>query len=687
MSEAPADVIKRIAELRQLINCHNHRYYVLDSPEISDAEYDILMRELQGLEETHPDLITPDSPTQRVGAAPVEAFGVVEHRLPLLSLANAFSQDELMAWHKRLRNQAPDADFVAEVKMDGLAVALTYVDGILITGATRGDGYRGENITQNLKTVRSIPLSVPRNQAPPRFEVRGEVFMSKAAFKKLNDERAKEGQPLFANPRNAAAGSVRQLDPRITAQRKLDMYVYSLGWAEGKDTPPTHWEIMQNLKTLGFKTNPENTLCKTIEEVEAFHRRIMEKREHLPYETDGVVAKVNFIALQERLGYVAREPRWAIAYKFPPMQATTRLKDIKWNVGRTGTLNPIAVLEPVQVGGVTVASSALHNEDYIRGKDLHIADCVIVQRAGDVIPEIVGPILNLRINKGMGWTVPTKCPKCGSDVVRPEGEAMSRCSNAACPAQALERLAHFVGRGMMDIEGLGERWITVLFEKVMVRDVADIYTLKDRRDELLNLERMGQKLADKILANIEKSKQRPLSRFIFALGIPGVGDETAEVLAANFDSIDALINASVENLMNVRTIGPKTAESIYTFFRQGGNGRIIERLKAAGVQTKKEVRRAEQPLAGLQFVVSGRLEHFSRQQAEDRIKELGGGVGSDVSRRTNYLVVGADPGSKLDRARELGTRVLTEEEFVALVEGKRNPEGEDGTRMSQSETH
>ncbi|MDO8473044.1 MAG: NAD-dependent DNA ligase LigA [Dehalococcoidia bacterium] len=666
----PTDIEKRITDLRKLLDYHNNRYYVLDSPEISDAAYDVLMRQLQQLEQQRPDLVTADSPTQRVGATPIEAFGVVEHRLPLLSLANAFSNEELMAWYKRLGNQAPDAefDFVAEIKMDGLAVALTYVNGVLVSGATRGDGYRGENITQNLKTIRSIPLSVPVDAAPARFEVRGEVFMSKAAFKKTNDERTREGQPLFANPRNAAAGSVRQLDPRITSQRQLDIYIYSLGWSEGRQMPPTHWETMQYLKSLGFKINPDNTRCKTIEEVEAFHQKIMDKREHLPYETDGIVAKVNSFAIQERLGVVAHDPRWALAYKFPPMQSTTKLLEIRVNVGRTGSINPFAVMEPVQVGGVTVSRAALHNEDFIREKDLRLGDWVTIQRAGDVIPEIVGPILGRRTGGEQVWAMPFKCPRCGSDVVRPEGEVMSYCSNVACPAQALERLGHFVGRGTMDIEGLGERWITIFFENGLVNDIADIYTLK--KDDLLKLDRMGEKLADKVLANIEKSKQRPLSRVLFALGVPGVGDETSELLAANFDGIDALMNAGVEDLTRVHGIGPKTAQSIHTFFRQQGNLRIIQRLKEYGVQMKKEVRRGNQPLAGLQFVVTGRLERDSRQQAEDRIKQLGGSVGSDVTKKTNYLVVGADPGSKLDKANNLGTRVLNEDQFVALLEAK-----------------
>jgi len=464
---------------------------------------------------------------------------------------------------------------------------------------------------------------------------------------------------------------VRQLDPRITAQRQLDIYVYALGWVEGKETPDTHWEAMEYLKTLGFKVNPDNTRCKTIEEVEAFHRRILEKREHLPYETDGIVVKVNSFALQDRLGVVAHDPRWALAYKFPPMQATTRLQEIRVNVGRTGSINPFAVMEPVAVGGVTVSRAALHNEDYIKEKDLRLGDWVTVQRAGDVVPEVVGPIVSRRSGQEQVFTMPAKCPVCGSDVVRPEGEAMSYCSNAACPAQALERIKHFVGRAGMDIEGIGEQWCAILFEKGLVKDVSDIYSLT--REQLLQLERMGQKLADKILANIEKSKQRPLSRVIFALGIPGVGDETSEVLAANFDGMEQLINAVEDDLTRIHTIGPKTAQSIHTFFRQEGNQRIVGRLRRAKVLMKKEARRSDAALAGLQFVVTGRLERFSRQQAEDRIKELGGSVGADVSRKTNYLVAGADPGSKLDKARELGARTLTEDDFIALLEGKKSP--------------
>lgn len=667
---------KRIKELRDVIDYHNYRYYALDAPEISDAEYDRLMRELQQLEAENPELITSDSPTQRVGTAPVEAFGVVEHAQPLLSLANAFSTEELMAWHKRIVNMVPEAaeDFVAEPKIDGLAVALVYEEWRLSIGATRGDGYRGENVTQNLRTVRSIPLSVSRERAPRRFEVRGEVFMSRAAFKKLNQERVAENLPLFANPRNAAAGSVRQLDPRITARRALDMYVYSLGWAEdgAERLPGNHWDMMQYLKTLGFKVNPEMVRCPAIEDVAEYHRRMAGKREQMPYEIDGIVAKVNSFGLQRRLGSVAREPRWAIAYKFPAHQANTRLLDIGINVGRTGTLNPFAIMEPVEVGGVVISRAALHNEDYIKEKDLRIGDWVVVQRAGDVIPEIVAPIPSRRTGQEREFVMPRKCPICGADVVRPEGEAMSRCSNASCPAQALEGLKHFVSRGAMDIEGIGEQWCTVFFEKGLVRDASGFYYLK--KEHLLELERMGEKLADKILASVEGSKDRSLARLVFALGIPGVGEQTAELLESRFETLDDLMEADEERLTSVPGIGPKTAESIRAFFRQEANLGIIQRLREAGVNMKRTQRRGgAQPLGGLQFVVTGRLERFTRQQAEDRIREMGGAIGSDVSRKTSCLVVGEEPGSKLEKARALGVKTLNEQEFLEMLEGKRKP--------------
>jgi DNA ligase (NAD+) len=662
---------QRVGQLRQTINYHNNRYYVLDSPEISDAEYDELMKELRRLESDHPDLVTPDSPTQRVGAPPVEAFGVVEHPQPLLSLANAFSFEDLSAWHKRVSNTLGrrEFDIVCEPKIDGLAVALTYVDGLLVTGATRGDGYRGESITQNLKTIRSIPLSVSKD-APPGFEVRGEVYLPKAGFKKLNEERSKEELPLFANPRNAAAGSVRQLDSGITARRPLDIWVYGLGWAEGKAVPDTHWEIMQYLKSLGFKTNPGIALVHTLDEVEKYHQDWVDNREKYDYEADGTVAKINSIALQEELGTVAHEPRWAIAYKFPAVQGTTKLIDIGINVGRTGSLNPYAVLEPVRVGGVTISSAAMHNEEDIHRKDIRIGDWVVVQRAGEVIPEIVEPVISRRTGKEKVFHMPDRCPVCGSEVIKPEGEAMHRCTNAACPSQALERIKHFVSRGAMDIDGVGEKLCGALFEAGLIKDSADLYYLT--KDQLLGLERMADKSASKVLDSIEKSKDRPLARVIFALGILHVGDQYAELLAGQFRSIDELSNASQEKLATIPSIGPKIAEGIVAFFRQEGNKQIIEKLRKAGVKLKRE--KMEQaspedlPLAGLEFVLTGKLESLSRPEAEARIRALGGKAGSDVTKKTSCVVVGTDPGSKLAKAQKLGTKTLSEAEFLQLLD-------------------
>jgi DNA ligase (NAD+) len=663
-------VKQRIEKLRGVINHHNYRYYVLDSPEISDAEYDELMRELQQLESEHPELVTPDSPTQRIGAPPVEAFGVVEHPQPLLSLTNAFSYEELAAWHKRVSKLlgGRQFDLVCEPKIDGLAVALTYVDGLLVTGATRGDGYRGEDITQNLRTIRSIPLSVPK-EAPSRFEVRGEVYLPKAGFKKLNEERAKEGLPLFANPRNAAAGSVRQLDSSITARRPLDIFIYGLGWAEGKAVPDTHWEIMQYLKSLGFKINPNIALCHSLDEAEKYYQSWAGSRGKSPYEADGIVAKVNSIALQQELGTVAHEPRWAIAYKFPAIQGTTKLIDIGINVGRTGSLNPYAILEPVRVGGVVISSAALHNEEDIHRKDIRIGDWVVVQRAGEVIPEIVEPIVSRRTGKEKVFHMPGRCPVCGSEVIKPEGEAMHRCTNAACPSQALEKIKHFVSRGAMDIDGVGEKLCQALFEAGLVKDAADLYYLT--KEQLLGLERMADKSVSNVLSSIERSKDRPLARVIFALGILHVGDQYAELLAKQFYSISQLSKASKKKLSDLPSIGPKIAESIVAFFRQKGNKQIIKKLRKAGVKLEREkvkgAKPEKLPLTGLEFALTGKLESFSRSEAEAKIKALGGKAGSDVTKKTSYVVVGADPGFKLAKAEKLGTKTLSEAEFLELL--------------------
>ena len=666
-----------IEQLRAEINHHNYRYYVLDSPEISDAEYDELMRELKKLEEQYPQFLTPDSPTQRVGAAPVEAFGVVEHPFPLLSLGNAFSKEELLAWYSRISKLTgkQQFNFVCEHKIDGLAVALTYVNGQLTIGATRGDGFRGENITQNLRTIRSIPLSMPK-EAPTRFEVRGEVFLPKAGFDKLNQERAEEGLPLFANPRNAAAGSVRQLDSRITAKRPLDIYIYMLGYAEGKPTPVTQWETMEYLKSLGFKVNPNNRLLTSIEQVEEYHHTWVERRESLPYEADGIVVKVDSLDLQRQLGAIGHEPRWAIAYKFPAIQGTTRLIDIGISVGRTGTLNPYAILEPVSVGGVTIKQAALHNEDDIRRKDIRIGDTVIVQRAGEVIPEVIGPVISKRTGKEKEFSLKEKvfdtekkrpaCPECKAEVIKPEGEVMYYCSNAACPAQVQQRIEHFASRGAMDIRGIGESQSAMLLREGLVKDVADLYDLS--QEQLARLERMGDKSANNIIAAINNSKQRPLARVVFGLGIRHIGGEMAELLAKEFRSIDNLAKASRDDLTQIATVGPKIADSIIAFFRQEENRKIVQRLKDARVNPKEEKAKPEElPLTGKEFVITGRLEAFSRDEAEARIKALGGTAKSDVTRKTTYLVVGADPGSKLAKAQALGIEQIKEEELLQLL--------------------
>ncbi|MFH1646524.1 MAG: NAD-dependent DNA ligase LigA [Chloroflexota bacterium] len=667
-----------IKKLREKIDHHNYRYYVLDSPEISDGEYDALMRELGRLEAEHPELVTPDSPTRRVGAAPVAAFGVVEHPQPLLSLANAFSDQELRAWYARTLKLAEQTELklVCEHKMDGLAVALTYRNGTLTTGATRGDGYHGEDITHNLRTIRSIPLSLP-GEAPPRLEVRGEVYLSKSGFAKLNRERARAGQPLFANPRNAAAGSVRQLDSRITARRPLEIYIYGLGYAEGKTLPRSHWQIMEYLKSLGFKTNPHNQPVTSIDQAAEYYRTWVEKKEGLPYQADGVVVKVDSLDWQEHLGSAAREPRWAIAYKFPAVQGTTRLLDIGVSVGRTGTLNPYAILAPVTVGGVNIKHAALHNEDDIRRKDIRIGDEVIVQRAGEVIPEVVGPVASKRTGAEKEFRLLEKvydpaekrpaCPVCGAEVIKPPDEVMYYCANVACPAQVQARLEHFVSRQAMDIRGIGENQAHTLLREGLVRDFASLSDLDG--EKLASLERMGEKSAAKIIEAINGSKERPLARVIFALGIRHVGEETAVVLAREFHSLDELAEAPEERLKDISTVGPKIAGSIASFFRQKENRDLIEQLRRAGVRLEEAGERASRKLhlKGQEFVITGRLESLTRDEAETRIKALGGSAKDNVTRKTSYLVVGADPGSKLEKARALGIPELSEEEFQRLL--------------------
>lgn len=669
---ADSDAVKaRVEKLREQLNYHNYRYYVLDSPVVSDSDYDALMRELKQIEGQNPELITLDSPTQRVGAPPLAEFGVVEHPQPMLSLGNAFSTDELKAWHKRisglLRGQV--FDMVCELKIDGLAVALTYVDGKLTVGATRGDGFKGEDITQNLKTVRSIPLSLPKG-CPPRFEVRGEVFLPKKGFRKLNEEREKQGLPLFANPRNAAAGSVRQLDSHITAQRPLDIFIYALGWAEGWNPPPTHWETMNYLKSIGFKINPRNIRVLTLEEVENYHRSIETKREDLNYEADGVVVKVNSIALQEELGNVGHEPRWALAYKFAPIQATTLLESIEISVGRTGSLVPFAVLKPVTIGGVTISRATLHNGEDILRKDIREGDIVFVERAGDVIPQVVGPADRDKAGREEPFDIMKKikgrCPVCGSEVYKEEGIVMYRCPNSSCPAQVQQRVEHFASRGAMDIEGAGEKMSAALIQKGLIHDAAGLYYLD--KEKLLSMERIAEKSASNLLDAIKESKNRPLSRLIYALGIFHVGEEFAGLLAHHFKSLDRLSEASEEELISIPSIGPKIARSVVSFFGDEKNRAIIQKLKSAGVRMEDTGETiVPLSLSGKEFVITGKLAVMTRQKAEERIKELGGQAGSSVTRKTTYLVAGEGPGSKLDRAMSLGIQILTEEEFLKIL--------------------
>lgn len=674
----------QIAELRKQLNYHNYRYHVLDSPEISDAEYDALMQQLRKLEEQYPQLLTPDSPSQRVGGTPLAALGVVEHPVPMLSLGNAFVTEDLYAWHARTLKLlgVSQFDMVCEHKMDGLSIALTYENGIFVRGATRGDGFRGEDITQNLKTIHSIPLLVPKG-APPRFVVRGEVYLPKAGFQKLNRERENEGLPLFANPRNAAAGSIRQLDPRITAKRNLDIYVYDLlGDAEGKTMPATHWETLEYFKELGFRVNPANRRVKHIEEAEAYYKEWTEKRDTLPYEADGIVVKADLMEYHTRLGDVGREPRWAIAYKFPAIQGTTRLKEIGISVGRTGTLNPFAILEPVQIGGVTIERATLHNEDDTRRKDIREGDWVYVQRAGDVIPDVVGPILSKRTGDEKIFSLLDKiyspekgrpaCPVCGGEVVKPEGEVMYYCSNAACPAQVQGRIELFVSRGAMDIRGVGEKFIEVLLKEELVKDAADLYSLKDKKEQIVQLEKKGEKSADNILKAIEKSKQATLPRLLFGLGIRHVGEETANLLAEHYKDLDDLSHAGREKLMTVASIGPKIADSITAFFHEERNRVILDKLRRAGVWPQQELAQQGLPLSGQEFVITGTLQAFSREEAHSRIKALGGTAKDNVTKNTTYLVVGADPGeNKLIRARALGTAQINEEKLLAIL-GQKN---------------
>ncbi|MCI0848029.1 MAG: NAD-dependent DNA ligase LigA [Chloroflexi bacterium] len=662
-------VAKQAGKLRRVINTHNHRYYVLDDSTISDAEYDRLLQELRALESEHPELLTPDSPTQRVGGAPADGFIQVQHSAPMLSLANAFNREDLENWLRRTKALVDDAEFdlVCELKIDGLAVNLTYENGVFVRGATRGDGTVGEDVTRNLRTIKTIPLSLLKG-APDRLEVRGEVYLPIPEFRRMNEELAAKGEQLYMNPRNTGAGSVRNLNPKVTASRNMAIWVYSLTGAGAPPPVEGHWEALDWLKSLGFRINPHNRICSTIEEVIDFYDHWVEARHDLPYEADGVVVKVSSLALQDALGVVGREPRWAVAYKFPAEQAVTRLLEIGINVGRTGSLNPYAVLEPVVVSGVTVRNASLHNEEDIHRKDIRVGDLVTIERAGDVIPHVLGPVLSERPKGAKKYKMPAKCPVCRTAIVKPDDEAMHRCPNTSCPAQFFELLKHFVSKGAADIDGLGERWCQVLIDQGIVTDLADLYTLT--KDQLLQLDRMGDKLATRIVANIEASKQKPLPRLLFALGIIHVGSEVAELLTQAYNSIDEIAAATEEELAEIPGIGPKIAASIATYFQAAASKTVIEKLRAAGVTLKQEPRQVSAvglPLTGRTFVVTGTLSGFSRSESESRIKALGAKVTSSVTRNTDYLVVGESPGSKLAAAERLGTAILDETAFAELL--------------------
>ena len=664
----------RAAELRRELNYHNLRYYQMDDPVVSDGQYDALLRELQQIEAEHPELQTVDSPTLRVGGDPSPAFSEVQHSRPMLSLGNAFDFAELEAWHRRVTGLLDDDSFdmVCELKIDGLAVSLIYKNGVLVQGATRGNGATGEDVTRNLRTIRTIPLSL-KGFVPMNLEVRGEVFLPIAEFGRLNEERAGRGEPLYANPRNTGAGTIRQLDPKVTAARNMQIWVYSLNSTEGVEFLDGHWEALEWLGSVGFRINPENRLCHTLEEVHDYYQSWLERRHDLPYEVDGVVVKVSPLSLQDQLGIVGREPRWAIAYKFPAEQAVTRLLDIGINVGRTGSLNPFAVLQPVVVGGATVQHASLHNEEDIHRKDIRVGDTVIVERAGEVIPQVVGPVLAERTGDEPEFRMPERCPECDTPVVKNEDDAMHRCPNPSCPAQFFELLKHFVSKGAADIDGLGERWCGILIKQEMVQDVADLYRLEKAR--LLDLERMGDKLATRIMDNIEASKSRPLPRLLFALGITHVGSEVADLLSQNFIGVEELSKATEEELTEIEGIGPKIAESIIAWFQEPENRRVIEKLRVSGVRLEQDalpapaiVASGAAPFAGLTFVVTGTLSAFSRSDAEGRIKGLGGKVTSSVTKKTGYVVVGESPGSKAAKAEQLGIPILDEADFVRLLE-------------------
>ena len=685
MPDGPSDTLsleRRVDALRKTIEKHNYDYYILDQPTATDAEYDALLRELRAIEAEHPEIVSPESPTQRVGIAPQGRFSQIRHPLPMLSLSNVYDRGGLEAWAARLERILPGVEFtyVTEPKIDGLAVALTYTDGVLQRAATRGDGVTGEDVTSNLRTIRNVPLRLMSGEAtlPKVVEVRGEVFMRHADFIKLNERIERDGGRPFMNPRNAAAGSLRQLDPAITAQRPLRLLAYGIGYAEGGPGISSHAEALAALRQFGFETSPDAALDESIDGVWARCETWLERRGSLPFEIDGVVAKVNDLRHQEELGFVSREPRWATAYKFPATQQTSRINDIVVNVGRTGALTPLAMLEPVNIGGVIVSRATLHNEDEIRRKDIRIGDSVVVQRAGDVIPQVVQVITERRTGDEREFVMPECCPVCGSPTHRTEGEAVRYCTNSACPAQLKRHIHHFVSRGGMDIEGLGEKLANRFVDLGMIRDLGDIYALDWQ--SITQLEGLGETSVNNLRAAVEASKQCPLERLIFALGIPNVGERSSRLLADRFRSLDNVIAADVETLDSVPGIGAVQAQSVRDFLGTPENLIVIEKLRAAGVKMVDDDAGdgpADGPLAGKTVVLTGRLMTMTRPAAEAALRRSGANIAGSVSKKTSAVFAGEDAGSKADRARALGVPVLGEEQLLEILRGAPLPNGKD----------
>jgi DNA ligase (NAD+) len=665
-----ASILKRIESLRAQLRAHDYRYYVLAQPTISDQEYDRLMRELLDLEEAHPATISPDSPSQRVGGQPTKEFQTVTHAVPMLSLSNTYNEDEVREFDRRVRSVLGQEQFryVSELKFDGVAVSLLFKDGLFVRGATRGDGTQGDDITQNLKTVRSIPLRVMgKKKGLEEFEVRGEIYMKREDFRGMNADRERAGEKLFINPRNSAAGTLKLQDPKIVAGRPLNFVAYYLrSSARGL---VGHYENLKILRDLGFPVSEHSKVCKNVESVIEYWKNWENRRDSLPYDIDGVVVKVDSLAQQAQLGMIAKSPRWAIAFKFAARQETTILREIKLQVGRIGTITPVAELDPVFVGGSTVSRATLHNEDYIKELDIRPGDTVVVEKGGDVIPKVSSVVKEKRPSGTRPFTMPNKCPECGSRISRPEEEANSYCENSECPAQIRARIEHFAHRGAMDIEGLGEAVVDQLVSQGFVHNYADLYELHKRKSELVNLQRWGEKSVDNLLAAIETSKRRPFNRVLFALGIRHVGASIAQLLVNHFRTMDALMSASHDDLQTVQGVGPQIADSVQRFLEDRHNSKIVEKLRKAKIRFEEKLQRVakKSPFSGKTVVLTGTLTAFGREEAKQKIEELGGHVSSSVSGKTDFVVVGADAGSKLEKAKKLGVRIVDEDEFSRLI--------------------